>query len=614
VFQGLSANPPTPVAVAPRAADSPLDYDLNLAVHGGTLWPTGGTFAVSDVAGKLRLRHDSMEVVNLTGRRGGAEFRGSGRADWKGNRSELRLAAGATNLALEPSLYAALPAPARKAWDEVQPQGTVDLELNYDSAAPSNVAADAAPGPRANSPVNAATATVDARSLLSPVDVVDLTAPVPAPAAPALAGLKIVLRPRDLSLTLKSVPYKLDKVTGTATVLPDKVVIEDFAGRHGNGTVRVAGTGLTGPGTWDLKLAGHDLDVDDALRKALPPALAGVFDSLKLTGRVGFMFPRFVYHGTAAPSPAPAAPTIKKPADATPPGPDIDLGGAITLSGATLDVGVPLKDVEATFTLKDLTIRDGRPAFADGDIVAPSLTMAGRALRDFHADLSKPLGRTELRLDKMEAKSCGGVVGGNVLLSFPDVGPSRYALNLAVRNADVAQLAQEPDVGVKGQLTASLALEGASGAPSERRGRGDVVASGHGMVRVPLVLGLMQVTNLAVPLSGPFNEATARYSVEGQKIVFENMELRSDNMVMSGDGSLDFGTRQVRMSFVTDNPRGLKVPFLNDLLQGARQELLKIHVNGTIQEPKVSAGMMSTFTTTIDQVVKGDPPPARKKK
>jgi hypothetical protein len=134
------------------------------------------------------------------------------------------------------------------------------------------------------------------------------------------------------------------------------------------------------------------------------------------------------------------------------------------------------------------------------------------------------------------------------------------------------------------------------------------------MYRVPLVLGLLQVTNLALPISTPFNEATARYSVDGELISFQNIELRSDTMVMSGDGNLDFGSKKVRLSFVTDNPNGLKVPLLNDLLKGARQELLRIHVNGTIQEPKVSAGVMGTFTTTVDQVVKGDPPPSRSKK
>src|SRR5213079_2833967 len=114
------------------APESALGYDLEMAVRGGTVWPAGGTFAVSDVAGKLRLGTDSLEVLHLSGRRAAAEITGSGRADWKGDKSEVRLSVGAKNLALEPSLYAALPTPARKGWDELQPQGTVDVDINYD--------------------------------------------------------------------------------------------------------------------------------------------------------------------------------------------------------------------------------------------------------------------------------------------------------------------------------------------------------------------------------------------------------------------------------------------------------------------------------------------------
>jgi hypothetical protein len=79
-------------------------------------------------------------------------------------------------------------------------------------------------------------------------------------------------------------------------------------------------------------------------------------------------------------------------------------------------------------------------------------------------------------------------------------------------------------------------------------------------------------------------------------------------MVMSGDGWLDFGTKKVNMTFVTDSAGGFRVPFLQDLWKGAQNELLRIHVRGTVQEPKVQAGVLGTFTTTVDQVLKGDPP------
>ena len=70
--------------------------------------------------------------------------------------------------------------------------------------------------------------------------------------------------------------------------------------------------------------------------------------------------------------------------------------------------------------------------------------------------------------------------------------------------------------------------------------------------------------------------------------------------------ALSFDSRQVRMTFTTDSATWSKVPIVGDLLQGARTELLQIQVRGTLQDPKVSASAMNTFTTTIDEVFRGD--------
>ena len=190
-------------------------------------------------------------------------------------------------------------------------------------------------------------------------------------------------------------------------------------------------------------------------------------------------------------------------------------------------------------------------------------------------------------------------------LAFPDDGPSRYALAMVLRDADVRELARETDADLRGRLTASLSLEGAWDDVTTRRGRGDVLVEGKELYRLPLIMGLMQVTNLSLPISKPFNQGSAQYGIEGQRVAFKRVELRSPGMLVHGGGHLDFDTKQVRMSFTTDTPGGLKVPFLNDLLNGARQELLRINIRGTIKEPKVEPSLMGTFTTTIDEVFQG---------
>jgi hypothetical protein len=40
--------------------------------------------------------------------------------------------------------------------------------------------------------------------------------------------------------------------------------------------------------------------------------------------------------------------------------------------------------------------------------------------------------------------------------------------------------------------------------------------------------------------------------------------------------------------------------------QKAENELMQIHVKGSILSPKISASSLDTVTTTVDQVIKGD--------
>ena len=100
-------------------------------------------------------------------------------------------------------------------------------------------------------------------------------------------------------------------------------------------------------------------------------------------------------------------------------------------------------------------------------------------------------------------------------------------MKISLHGADVQQIAQDTEHDIKGQLSASLSLAGNWDDTAHRRGRGDVLVSGKEMYRIPVVLGLLQITNLSLPISSPFNEATTRYNVEGSRVTFESIELRA---------------------------------------------------------------------------------------
>jgi hypothetical protein len=273
---------------------------------------------------------------------------------------------------------------------------------------------------------------------------------------------------------------------------------------------------------------------------------------------------------------------------------------------ASLDVGVPLAEVKNGTAMFVGTTRAGELAQLQGAIDFPTLTLAGRDAANLRATITKAADQDLLRIPKLEVQIADGELAGAFDCVLSDAGPSRYAVTLVLRNADVKQVTGDAAPDIRGRLSASLALEGAFNDPASRRGRGDVSVTGDRLYRIPVLLGLLQITNLALPITSPFNEATSRYVIDGNRVTFESIELRAKDMLMQGSGYLDFATKQVRLSFVTDSVNWPKLPIIGDLLQGARHELLQIHVKGTLEEPKVSAGAFGTFTTTVDEVLRGN--------
>jgi hypothetical protein len=446
--------------------------------------------------------------------------------------------------------------------------------------------------------------------------------------APSFAA---TLKPNGTKVNLRAAPYPLTLTGGTITLGGDACTLADVTARHGDATFTIAGTGAAGGGgAWDLKLAGQNVPVDDAFRKAVPPALAALVAAIEFKGPLDFDFARL----SIRPRPAaaltepvatvgPVAPSAVAAAAASPATTDMDIKGAISTRGASLDVGVPLADVTGTLTL-DAAVRRGALDTVTGSIAAESMTVIGRPLRDLKANVAKPPGRPELQLTQVQATLADGELAGSATATYDDApaGPAaapassppvrkpsgRFAVDLIVRNADAATVAQwtDPKKPLRGRLSASLALEGSLSNPADRRGRGDVLAVGKEMYELPLILGLAQITNLALPVTAPFTEATARYGVEGRQVTFEEIRVRGDTMLLTGNGRLDFDTKRVALTFTTDNPNAVQIPFLSELWRGAQQELLRINVRGTIEEPKVSAVPMGTFRTTIDEVFNGD--------
>jgi len=542
-----------------------IDFDFDVQLRNASLWPMESMAAVSGVNGMLHLTPDKLTLTDLKGKRGESEVKAHGSVAWATKPPQIAIVAEASDLKLDSSLYQILPPAAQKGWDEVRPEGSVDARLTFSGQAED----ESAPG----------------------------TQPSSQPANLPI-GYELVLTPRSLKIFPQSAPYRLENVTGEMLVTQQRVEFRKVTGIHGDAKIELAATGTLGEtSVWDFQLIGQNVSVDDEFRAAVPAGLADLMKTANVSGKIDFDFTRL---RLTSPAQSPTTQTTQPTAHNL----DTDFTVNLQSHDLSIDIGVPITKLDGGVAFSGLS-QNGKLTDLAGVFDLRSFALGDRTVRDFRAQLKKVPNEDAMMIKEAQAKFAGGELAGQAVWAYPEKGPSRYATNLVLRSADVAEITGDAAPQLRGQLSASLALEGNFNDPRSRRGRGDVVAQGEEMYRIPVMLGLLQVTNLALPITSPFNEATCRYSVDGNRVTFESIELRAKEMMMQGSGNLDFDKMKVRLSFVTESTNWLKVPFVGDLIQGARNELLQIQVRGSIEKPKVSASSMNTLTTTVDEVFRG---------
>lgn len=533
----------------PDEAHGPdVKYVFDASLHDGSVQPGGGEAAMSGLSGRLHLTPSQLELTDLSGVRGQSAVAGHVLINWETGPPKISISASARNLELVPSLYEMLPQAGREGWEAIKPQGTIDAKLEY-------------------------SATIG-----GPPD-----------------HLELRVTPRDLSVTPAAAPYRLDHLQGEISVFPNQVILNDLQATHGNARISISGRGDLGQQpAWDMKLSANQLTVDDELLAALPNSVSDVLRELKVRGNIGVDLSKLAYWPSGQSAAQPAAG-----------GADVDFAAKIVMQGTSLDLGLPATDIRGGIDLAGL-VRHGRLHRLAARCSADSLLLAGRVGSDFTLSVLKPSDDPVIQISHVEGKFASGDLAGDGDYVFPDALPSKYDVSLVLRDADVQQLTTPYDKNLRGRLTASLKLGGTWNDPESRRGHGDVSVTGEKMYNIPVMLGLMQITNLALPLNSPFSEISTRYTLDGEKVIFEKIDLKSKNMVMSGSGELNFAQKSVSLWLVTTNPTLVALPVLGPLLGGANEELLRIHIKGTIEQPKVTASTFDTVTTTVDQVFKGN--------
>jgi hypothetical protein len=317
--------------------------------------------------------------------------------------------------------------------------------------------------------------------------------------------------------------------------------------------------------------------------------------------------------------------------------------GTVLFAGLSGDLGVPMSDAIGRLTIHVGGGSEGDAAAAASEgagealslrLEGPLVRLAGVPLSDYVIDAART-GPGELVLRDATASCHGGKVFARGSASWtPDAAlppgtepPVTLRLSTLIAGVNFAPLLDDLSAagvgGVaepgsdgkgtpprllvsssdmsRGTVDARIAIESIQGEPESKFGRGAIRIANGDVLRLPLIMPLMQVSNLQLPWSDRLDYLQATFYVRGRRAVFDDVSLLSDSIAIVGGGSITMPNMDLDMRFNTKANR--RIPLWSNFFEAVRDEIASTTVTGTIEKPVVRSEPLTGTRRMLGDIV-----------
>ncbi len=532
--------------VVTRGDDGEIGFEIQLAMADGRARPMGGRYGLEEVEGKLTVERGRVKLHKLTGLHDQTRLTLAYSGDWRSGQADTEFEADVTGLNLADPFFDMLPP-----WYP----GVQRLSGFFNRFQPTGV--------------------VDARWF----------------ARNALGSRQVErfldVHPETFGFDYAGQRLDFESMEGAARITPEAITLTALAGSFAAGSFRIDGeVGLVGDREVNLKFDARGDRVCPVARCALPPVVTAVVDGLRFDAGYEIKGAKLV---------------VALAGDQ----PFTEFTGTAELEGASATIGLPIRDGAGTLAIHTYYKHGSRWPDVALEFNANRLRAVDRLFSPLSVRIeNEPNKQDVLKITGLRGESYGGTLlgTGDIFLLGND---AVYRMDLTLQDVRlrpfVAPLKHDAEVeavagsgakpakrqpGPSGTLAASLSIEGSTSHPLVRRGRGAVDIRDANLYEVPLTFALMHVLNLSIPASKAFDRATASYLIDGDRVWFDSIRFESPTIEIAGSGTMQYSTLGLNLNLQTRNPVGPTFGALSGLFSVIKDELLSIHVGGTLSDPK----------------------------
>lgn len=478
----------------------------------------------------------------------------AGVADTNDNGFDADLTINARDVPLDETLKLALPPGGQQAWADLNPQGRIDFDAH-------------------------ATKTAEQKD----------------------AEIEVAIRPRPrvVSIEPRLFPYRLEQIEGQAFYRRGHLDLLKLSAIHDR-TMLGAESGVwegSPEGGWQLSFSNAHVDrltFAHDLLSALPPAMQSGIERFQPMGTFG-IFGSSMSVAKASPSALLTAAWDMR----------------LECQQGTVQGVIPLRGVNGGVHLVGRC--DGRTAVSAGELAIDSLVCKDVQLTNVrgpfwtdstHVLFGEPASRQQNQpLRRLTADAYGGSVSANIEL-LRDPNPS-YKLDVRLGGASLARFGSERLGGANdltGTVSGSLVVAGTGQTTQTLNGGGELHVVDGKFYQLPLLISLIKVLNNRPPDTSAFNRCDTKFTIQGENVHFDQLNLLGDALSLYGNGDVKFNHTLDLVFYTLIGPADLPIPLWKTIAGHVSKQGLQLKVVGTLEDYKIERKALPAVNDMLDHI------------
>jgi hypothetical protein len=388
--------------------------------------------------------------------------------------------------------------------------------------------------------------------------------------------LDVTVDVHDSSVVPKFFPLLLHDLSGRLRYRRDLVQVFDLKARHGQSNVKLPlcevklypGGGYYATLT---NLEANPLVPDEGFVKALPPPLRKSWLGLHFNGPLALKTGMII---SQAPEPG-----VK---------PVIYWDGAFWMREAAFQVGLPIQ--KATGCVACVGRHDGLHfQGVNCNVELNKAILYNQPFHDIHTRLDIYKDTPDVVIMGIKAPLFGGQISGPGRIELNST--LRYEVDLTASEINLAKFGRHnlgPGAQLSGIIGGRLHIKGKGGSISCLEGRGSVDMPKGQLYNLPPLVDLLKFLGLRWPDRTLFDQAHAAFTIHGEQLHFNELELFGNAISLHGEGDMNLDGRNVRLDFIPVWGRIEQVlpPVWQPLPSTIGKNLLMIEVRGEVGKDK----------------------------